>query len=228
MVIFKKNILRFYWLILLVHCILILAGRPYEQHLTKLMLIPVLIFGLISPVDPFKNNLKMILAISGLLFSFVGDLLLIFPETIFFIAGMVAFMLTHICYTVFFIKQSGAFITRSGYSLVAGLTVPLLAIISLLMAKPDFGDLSIPIAVYIVMITIMSVSASSLLNKNEWKKIALICFIPGASFFIISDTILALNHFLYHNKILDLSVMLTYGIAQFFIARGFMHIKESL
>ena len=68
----------------------------------------------------------------------------------------------------------------------------------------------------------MAVLASNTFTSTNFKKEAITCFIPGAAFFVLSDGLLALNKFLYHQPILDILVMLTYGLAQYFLVRGFV------
>ena len=58
------------------------------------------------------------------------------------------------------------------------------------------------------------------------KAIANYTFIPGAALFVTSDALLAINMFRVHHPILEVLVMFCYGLAQFFIVKGFQKIAE--
>jgi uncharacterized membrane protein YhhN len=78
-----------------------------------------------------------------------------------------------------------------------------------------------PVKIYMAAIAIMTASAANLLSNNLLKVIATTYFVPGAVLFVLSDAVLASNHFLYKDNFLDVVVMLSYGYAQCLMVQGF-------
>src|SRR5262245_61343937 len=89
----------FFILILLVELVGIQMNNETIQFICKPLLMPVLIFYFLSQA---KN--KWI--VGALLFSWIGDVLLMFQEnnSSFFLFGLVSFLLAHICYIIFFFR----------------------------------------------------------------------------------------------------------------------------
>ena len=87
--------------------------------------------------------------------------------------------------------------------------------------KPYLGDLELPVKIYMAAICIMTVTAANLLGDKKLKSLGLSYFLPGALLFVLSDSVLAINMFLYKDTILHVVVMLSYGYAQCLIVQGF-------
>ena len=217
----KKNGLFIFWVILFAHCVFIYYGKTEYRHITKLLLIPLLFTYLVLNVkkSAFHNSKNIIYA--GLIFAFLGDLMLIYTGKWFFMAGMVAFMLTHICYTLFFLKAGQFQFRKATEFFLAAIVVTLLAMQLLQFLKPYLGDLLIPVKIYMAAICIMTASAANLLGNKLMKVLATTFFLPGAALFVLSDSVLALNQFLYKDPFLDIVVMLSYGYAQCLLVQGF-------
>jgi uncharacterized membrane protein YhhN len=84
--------------------------------------------------------------------------------------------------------------------------------------SPYLESLKLPVRIYGVVISFMLLLAlhtGSITNKN-----ASLMMIIGAVLFIISDSLLALNKFYASFDYAGIAVMLTYGLAQLFIAEG--------
>ncbi|MEO5787784.1 lysoplasmalogenase [Gelidibacter sp.] len=88
------------------------------------------------------------------------------------------------------------------------------------LLKNNLGDLLIPVVFYILVILLMIISAF-LRQKKVSQKSFIFVFI-GAILFVISDSILALNKFYMPLPFSSISIMLTYGLAQFFIVLGLL------
>jgi len=214
-----------YLLLLSLHLYAQVFGKNYIllQVYTKFLLVPILILYLISQDYFHKSPKDKWLVILALTSSFMGDVLLTIEN--YFILGMVAFMITHIFNIVFFNHQQNIVKPKSKkfYGFLILLFVFCCFIFNTL--KPAMGMLIYPVTVYMAFICIsalMSIHAgghlqSSLLSKLFW--------FPGMLFFIISDTVLAFNKFdwsLHHPiKNIGLVIMLTYGIAQLLLVKGF-------
>jgi len=152
------------------------------------------------------------LAISiGLAFSLLGDVLLIWPAQ-YFVAGLAAFLLTHVCYFYAF-KRDVRFPARWWVWLVylamaAGLY---------LVLNPHLPmSLKLPVAVYAIALATMASQAMGraiLLSKSEASLAAI-----GALLFMLSDTLLALHRFHSPLPYSPLLILTPYFLAQFCIA----------
>lgn len=134
---------------------------------------------------------------------------------------MLAFIVTHIAYTTFFLKSSNVRFNKATEFVVASVLVTIVAVKLLDFLKPYLGDMIWPVKIYMAAIAIMTASASNLLSNNLLKVIATTYFVPGAVLFVLSDAVLASNHFLYKDNFLDVVVMLSYGYAQCLMVQGF-------
>jgi uncharacterized membrane protein YhhN len=216
-----------YVLLLSLHLYAQILGTHYStlQFVTKILLLPLLICFLLAQ-DSFNKlpNTKWLLIIA-LFGSFLGDVLLS-KEVDNFIVGMVAFMTTHIFNIIYFHKQNG--IGQAKSNKFKGFAVFLLAfcILIFFQLKAAMGGLIYPILVYMALIcsaALMAIQAggnlkASLISKLFW--------LPGMLFFISSDTVLAFNKFSWeksglHIQNIGLVTMLTYGIAQLLLVKGF-------
>jgi len=89
---------------------------------------------------------------------------------------------------------------------------------------PHLGKLKIPVVIYAVVILLMLLA--SIHTYNNVQKEAGILFIAGAGFFIISDSLLAINKF--HTPLLfPFFIILTYAIAQYLLVKGFIQQSQS-
>ena len=194
------------------------------HFVAKPLLVPILIFTLLfSATSAGKKNF----IITGLFFSFAGDVLLLFEDSnpMFFIFGLVSFLCTHIFYILFFlsIKNAGPSLLQQRpmlLVLVAAYTAGLLFLL-----VPRLGPLTIPVIVYAVILSIMF-----LCSMHVYKKInppAGKSFISGALFFLLSDSLLAINKFYTPLAYAGIFIMATYCLAQYFIVKGFIKIRSA-
>lgn len=161
-----------------------------------------------------KNKLAFLIIIA-LLFSWTGDVMLMFEELkpIYFMLGLVSFLLAHIIYIFVFNKSSHDFKPKI-FTYSTGFLLMLFGMLMLLLMWSGLGNLKIPVTVYTSVIMIMGVSA--LFRKADGASLVLI----GAILFIASDSLLALNKFYEDFVAADFWVMLTYILAQYFIISG--------
>jgi uncharacterized membrane protein YhhN len=161
-----------------------------------------------------KNKLAFFIIIA-LLFSWMGDVMLMFEELkpIYFMLGLVSFLLAHIIYIFVFNKSSQDFKPKI-FTYSTGFLLMLFGVLMLLLMWSGLGNLKIPVTVYTSVIMIMGVSA--LFRKADGASTVLI----GAILFIASDSLLALNKFYEDFVAADFWVMLTYILAQYFIITG--------
>jgi len=217
----KKNGIIFFWIILFAHCLFIYLEKIEYQHITKLLLIPLLFIYLILNVRKGAYQTSKTIIYIGLFASFLGDLFLIYPGNGFFIAGMAAFLITHICYIIFFLKANNLKFTKATEFVIASVVITIIAVKLLNFLKPYLGDLALPVKIYMAAICVMTATAANLIGDKKLKNLGLTYFLPGALLFVLSDSVLAINMFLYKDTILNVVVMLSYGYAQCLIVQGF-------
>jgi uncharacterized membrane protein YhhN len=184
--------------------------------ISKPLIVPSLLLYYFMNVQAEDRSRSAILA---LVFSFVGDTLLMNPD--YFIGGLIAFLIAHILF-VFTYRQHQFEETENA---LAGLQRIRLAFPIILAATgliiilfPALNDLKIPVIVYAVVLAIMVLSALFRFGRTSSQSFWLV--FTGAALFMISDSILAINKFLEPLPNAGLYIMLTYCAAQFLIAHG--------
>ncbi len=214
-----------YILLLSVHLYAQILGTPFStlQFITKILLLPTLMMFLAVQdftQDAPKGKWLVLLAMFG---SFLGDVLLSFDHL--FIVGMVAFMSTHVFNILMFLKIN-QFSQPKSKKLIA-FTIFLLAFCVLIYFKLQgaMGSLIYPILVYMALICSAALMAIHAGGNAKGELISKLFWFPGMLFFISSDTVLAFNKFdwsIHHPiKNIGLITMLTYGIAQLLLAKGY-------
>ena len=86
--------------------------------------------------------------------------------------------------------------------------------------RPENGAMRAPVIAYGLVITLMSVCAGLTLVNPAWPTLAAMCCWVGAELFVASDTLIAYRQFASSQKNSDLTVMVTYHLAQFLITTG--------
>lgn len=164
------------------------------------------------------------LMILALLFSLAGDVLLLFviQSQLFFIAGLVMFLLAHVMYILVFLKKHNK---HKKNKIFLMLTVAYGAGLFYLL-YPGLGDMLIPVMVYMIVILLMS-NASYLREKRVSQMSFLMVFI-GSLFFMISDSILAFTMFYQPLPMSNIWIMTTYATAQLLIVCGVLRQKNQI
>jgi uncharacterized membrane protein YhhN len=161
------------------------------------------------------------ITLAALVFSLIGDILLMFTETseLYFIGGLVSFLLAHVMYVIVFLKQRHP----SNSALPITIILLLYGAGIFYILKDGLNDLLIPVIIYMLVILTMAVTA--FLRKGKVSKTSFNLVFLGAIFFLISDSLLALNKFYEPMASSGITVMLTYGIAQYLIVLGLLKRK---
>ncbi|WP_313214027.1 lysoplasmalogenase [Soonwooa sp.] len=188
----------------------IVLGEESLRFFSKTLLMPLLLvfYWLASQKS---NQPKQNLFIAGLILSWFGDVFLLFDWG--FIAGLGSFLAAHICY-IFCLKKFS--VSNALWSLPF-ILIYLFTFLTFLF--PHLGDMKIPVILYALCISGM------LYFSLKTKQILLII---GAVFFVISDSVLAINLFVNQSKVLGFLVMFTYVLAQTFLTFGFLKSKKSI
>lgn len=202
----------------------LLANQQTLHFIAKPLLIPVLLLLLFftKSAVPGKN-----LLLAGLLFSWMGDLFLLFEykNKLFFIFGLASFLTTHIFYIINFlrIRSANTSLLKKQPFLIALVLGYGIALVWLLY--PHLGDLRLPVIVYATIICSMLLCSLHIFLKVNQK--AARYFLTGAAAFVISDSLLAIDKFYQPFAYAGVFIMLTYCAAQYFIVQGFIEQNNS-
>ncbi|SIO16813.1 lysoplasmalogenase [Agromyces cerinus] len=188
------------------HLVLLYLGPAWSVTATKALLMPLLALAVVLLVPPFRAPVPLLL--SGIAFSWGGDVLLSFPGDGWFAAGLGSFLLAHVAYIVLFLRMPRARRHPPAWSYVYWAWM--IVVLGLLL--PHAGALAAPIVLYAAAIGTMAMCASM---HGRW-------IVLGGAFFVASDSVLALGRFLpgYEFAAHDFVVMSTYLAAQGLIALG--------
>ena len=213
----------FYFLIAAIHLSAILLGSGFETVvvLTKPLLLVALFVvynrlshGVVSGERKFMTG--------ALVFSWLGDTTLLFQQKnqSFFLVGLVCFLLAHVCYIFAFLqtqKASPSLLRKHPWIIL--LFIGYAAII-LNITYAGLGSMLAPVVIYMVVILIMGLSALNRFGKTSFISFAEV-FI-GALFFMLSDSLLAINKFSQPIPSASVIIMSTYIAAQYFIVKGML------
>lgn len=216
-------LLVIFLLVLLMHCLSIQVEMTQLRNTTKIILVPLLMIHLL-----INQSLRVLgyLPLIALLFSWIGDILLLGDDPSFFLSGMIAFVMTHVCYSFTFLKIKQVTPKDRSYFIFPLLGLLLFSLLVFFYLKDDLGSYLLPILLYMVFISLMASLAIHTRANVKIQTLSLYTFIPGALLFVLSDALLAINMFKMQHIVIEVLVMLTYGLAQFFITRGFQKTAE--
>lgn len=158
------------------------------------------------------------LTLLALVFSLIGDISLLFDyiSPNYFLIGLVSFLLAHIMYIFVFLEKRN----KSQKSIVFIATVIAYSSALFYILKDDLNEMLIPVTIYILVILGMTISASY--RKGSVPTFSYNLVLIGALFFVISDSILAINKFSIPIPKSHISIMLTYALAQYCIVMGIL------
>lgn len=205
-----------------------------EAFIIKALLMPLLMLYYHLDVRG-RYTLLHILVMTGLLFSWFGDVLLQVPARQWgiphmrdelFMAGLGSFLVTQLLYTVAFSLPKGPSVilspkARKGERILAYLFLFIVAGYGGLLywsLLDGLGVMKVPVAAYSIVIIAMLLAALNRFGKVN--RLSFLLVASGAALFVISDSLIAINKF--HTKLdySTISVMSTYVLAQYLIARG--------
>lgn len=169
------------------------------------------------------------LFITALLFCWLGDVLLIFQpdHELFFIGGLVAFLTGHVLYILTYRQHQ---LSNQADELLptqkARYSFPIiLAGTGLIVVLfPHLGVLKIPVLVYASVLMMMVMMALFRYGRTSSTSFRLV--LTGAVFFMISDSVLAINKFYKPIEMGGLLIMTTYILAQYLIVEGIIKHKS--
>jgi len=200
----------------------IALGKEDIAWYLKPLLLPCLLLA-VHETSPFPTKKLLTFALA---FSWIGDVILLFADKgeLYFILGLVSFLIAHVLFIILFIKQEAyqtpnKFLFGFGLLFVVGYLNAMLIVLF-----PSLGDLKIPVSVYAFTISLMLVMA--IRGGLTWRKPMNLLILNGAFSFVISDSILAMNKFYTTLPNASLLIMATYLVAQYLITFGIVKLNE--
>lgn len=232
-----KPLALLFWLIAIAHLVLEailimdMPGALIPAMVTKALLMPVLIGYYYQVTSPGMTAAQKLILV-GLVFSWSGDVNLMMPrleslrpyEELFFLAGLVSFLITHVLYIFSFKKDFSNKPEKSILKTKPWLMLPVLAAYAGLLAilvpriMANEPDMLGPVIVYASVITLMVLFAI-----NRYGKVSAASFgavLAGALLFMFSDSNIAINKFHTPFALAPLVIMSTYILSQYLFAWG--------
>lgn len=200
-------------------------GLILLMYVSKILLMPLLALYLYTQTKDLKKFLFIYLA---LFFSWLGDIFLMFPRNeyeqstakILFLAGLVAFLIGHLNYIIYFIKEVKVkpkitLLVEKPYWVL-----PFVVFIVLLLKLlyPGLGAMKLPVTIYAIIISTMLLTAFN--RKNISDNTSFLLIFSGALLFVFSDSCIALNLFYQPFDFARIAIMSTYVLAQALIIKG--------
>jgi uncharacterized membrane protein YhhN len=149
----------------------------------------------------------------GLFFSFLGDIALLWPA-LYFLPGLAAFLVTHLSYLIAFTREAKFPARPSIWVLYLAIAAAMLVFLF-----PNLpSSLKIPVVLYSLLLAAMAAQAMGryLALKTSPARLAA----TGAILFMLSDVLLAFDHFHSAIPFAPLLVLTPYYLAQWLIARS--------
>ncbi|MCC2617964.1 lysoplasmalogenase [Aestuariibacter halophilus] len=145
----------------------------------------------------------------AVLLSATGDILLALPLASSFMLGLSAFLLAHLAYMAVLWPMADR--QRWRHPALIALFPALIGMAFWVL--PSTGELMLPVAVYMLVLSIMAITAMLVPAQQPW-------LLAGAWLFVVSDACIAINKFTLPFAASGWVIMVTYYLAQYCLIRG--------
>ncbi len=210
-----------------------LTNNQMLRFISKPLLMIMLIAFYVQSINNQWNKIHKLM-VAAFVFSWIGDvaLMFVYKNENFFLLGLVGFLITHVLYTISFSgvtsKNVEAVLPKKVW-IIAPLAMYMLALLSMLVpaitALQVTKPFLIPVLVYSIAIAIMVVFAINRYGRVDEKSFGLV--FGGALLFMFSDSIIAVNKFLYPFGSSGIFIMTLYTLGQYLIAKGMLKQKHA-
>ena len=199
------------------------------MYISKVLLMPLLMLYF---YHHSRDVTKFKFIYLALFFCWLGDIFLMLPRgenspnaKLFFIAGLVAFLIGHLNYIIHFISEvkskiKSSYVFKSPY-LVLPFVLYIVVLLRLLF--PTLGTMKLPVTIYSIIITMMLLAALN--RKNIVNSTSFYFVFVGAILFVFSDSCIAINLFYEPFELARMTIMSTYIVAQLIIIKGVLEAK---
>lgn len=226
---YRALIFFLFWMALLIDCFLIFTQKTEYRVYTKTLLIPLLMIAIYIEARNTKHSTSQILINVAFFFCFLGDFTLLNDEDSGrFTLGLFSFLVAHLVLIFFFYRLKPFTVKYATFIVITSLVVLsyILGLFYYIWDSVSLQNFEIPVVVYAVVLGLMVVTSINTIKNRSIKRIAKFYFIPGALFFLVSDTLLALSKFYYNYNYSAVPIMLTYGLAIFLLTCGAIRFLE--
>ncbi|OZV67663.1 lysoplasmalogenase [Winogradskyella aurantia] len=191
----------------------------YTHYIAKPAIVASLIFLFVKTFH--SRSYIRFFTITALIFALIGDILLMFVHIWehYFTLGLVAFLLAHVMYILVFLKQRNSKISPFRCIVI----LFLYAMVLFYYLHTGLGDMLIPVVIY--MLVILTMATTAFLRKEKVNTVSFKLVFTGSIFFMLSDSILALDKFYKPMPFSNISIIITYAIAQYLIVLGIIKSK---
>ncbi len=201
----------------------IIMSNSSLHFIAKPLLMPILAVVFYQYTRLSFNSLHKKIFIA-LFFSWLGDvfLMFVFKHELFFLAGLGSFLVAHIIYIIAFravaLKEIKAILPQKWWLLLPLVAYFILLVSSFFSLVPM--DMKVPVAVYSFTIAVMVVMAINRYGRVNDKSFSMV--LGGALLFMFSDSIIAVNKFLFQDQMsyAGVAIMLLYCVGQLYIVKG--------
>jgi len=185
---------------------------------------------------PFKALMALLLTVAAvghpivrerrwlmpaLLLSAAGDWMLAIPWwTLSFVVGLGAFLLAHLCFIAALLplaRTAWPSPPRLAVAVLVGLAS--LALLAWFWPHLSRDELTIPVAIYMVVLTAMVCTAQFARLPTIWVAVGALCFAA-------SDAMIGISRFILGNEALGVPIWWSYAAAQVLITAGFFFGRE--
>ncbi len=189
---------------------------------------PLLVFFLVAYYHQSIPSINKFFFFA-LLFCWLGDVFLLVEQYngLFFMAGLGSFLIAHLL-LIFSYRQLSFVKDEFKGTQRVRLSFPFILAGSglVVILYPHLGGLKIPVIVYALVLTLMVVQSIFRLGRTNAKSFWLVFF--GAGFFMLSDSLLAINKFYQPISFAGVWVMTTYIAAVYLIVKGVItHVEQT-
>ncbi len=217
----EKSFSALFFIIVIVELVFGSTESLSQLHYFSKPLILIALIVFFYKQSKHLNKSIRVITLLALMFSLIGDVLLMFvnKSANFFMSGLVAFLIAHIMYISVFYKSRNK--TANKLPIIVILLIYASGLFYFLI--DGLGEMLIPVLLYLLVILTMATTAfiRKRSNKNSYKLVFI-----GAVFFMISDSLLALNKFYEPLPFSNISIILTYALAQYLIVLGILKQKD--
>lgn len=223
----NKTILYLFFTDAILNIIAIITASEILNYITKPLLMVLLGWYLYKSAPQNRFTKTMLF---GVLFSIGGDTALMFQgNSNFFIVGLISFLIAHIYYIIGMYRfpnfKSGLLFKKWWL----GLPLTIYGFILVYMLWAGLGEMRIPVMVYSSVIMLMGLSAINMFGRTH--EVATQLLLVGASLFIFSDSVIAINKFGiegFEIPFPSLIIMVTYISGQYLIAKSVISATSKL
>ena len=203
------------FLVFVVVSVLDIIGVIFKIPALVYVFKPLILFSLIF-LYVFSLPIRLKWYTMALELCFFGDVLLMFNGELFFISGLIFFLLAH----VLFIKIVIGRLKKTSFTRIITSIIPFLILVSLLIfkIKDNLNEMLFPVVIY--GLTIATFGVVSLIDYQNSKSKKSLLMLVGAIVFMVSDSVLAINKFYAPAHIFEIIIMVTYILAQYLIFRS--------